>query len=65
MSSNLSGVQLNLVKALDRLGRLGDMRDDSAEVIFQSFLQEALVSSSGTGTAVHSLVFPRLSGSVP
>ena len=25
----------------------GDMRDDSAEILFQSFLQEALVSSSG------------------
>ena len=25
------------------------MRDDSAEILFQSFLQEALVSSSGTG----------------
>ena len=27
----------------------GDMRDDSAEILFQSFLQEALVSSSGIG----------------
>ena len=28
--------------------------DDSAEILFQSFLQEALVSSSGMGRDVHS-----------
>ena len=33
---------------------VGDMRDDSAEILFQSFLQEALVSSSGMGRDVHS-----------
>ena len=32
------------------------MRDDSAEIVFQSFLQEADVSSSSMGGAVHSLV---------
>ena len=31
------------------------MRDDSAEILFQSFLQEALVSSSGMGKDVISL----------
>ena len=30
------------------------MTDDSAEILFQSFLQEALVSSSGIGRDVHS-----------
>ena len=30
----------------DRLSRRGDMRKDSAEIFFQSFLQEALGSSS-------------------
>ena len=30
------------------------MRDDSAEIFFQSFLQEATVISSGTGGDVHS-----------
>ena len=35
-------------QSLDRLGRRGDMTDDSAGILFQSFLQEALVSSSGT-----------------
>ena len=35
---------------------VGDMRDDSAEILSQSFLQEALVSSSGTGRDVHSLM---------
>ena len=32
------------------------MRDYSAEILFQSFLQEALVSSSGMGRDVHSLM---------
>ena len=35
--------------------RRGDMRDDSAEILFQSFLQEALVGSSGMGRDVQSL----------
>ena len=30
------------------------MRDDSAEILFQSFLPEALVSCSGMGRDVHS-----------
>ena len=30
------------VQSLDRLGRRGDTGDDSAEILFQSFLQEAL-----------------------
>ena len=34
----------------------GDMRDDSAEILFQSFLQEALENSSGTDRDVHSLM---------
>ena len=33
------------------------MTDDSAEILFQSFLQEALVSISGMGRNVHSDVF--------
>ena len=36
--------------------RRGDIRDDSTEIPFQSFLQEALVSSSGTRRDVHSLM---------
>ena len=32
------------------------MRDDSAEILFESFLQEAIVSSSGTDRDVHSLM---------
>ena len=39
----------------DRLGHRGDMKDDPAEVLFQSFLPEVVVSSSGTGRDVHSL----------
>ena len=43
------------------MGRRGDMRNDSAEILFQCFLQEALVSTSGTGCnvpsdAVHSAI---------
>ena len=37
-------------------GGEGVMRDDSPEIFFQSFLQEALVSSSGMGRGVHSLM---------
>ena len=37
------------VHFLDRLGRCGwDMTDDSAEILFQSFVREATVSSSDT-----------------
>ena len=49
-------VQFCSVQSLDRLGRRGDMRDDSAEIFFQSFLQEIFVSSCGTGRHVHSLM---------
>ena len=44
------------IQPLDQLGHLGDMRDNSAEILFQSFLQEALVSSSGMGRDVYSLM---------
>ena len=33
-------------QSLDRFGRQGDTTDDTAETLFQSFLQEAIVSSS-------------------
>ena len=33
----------------------GDTGDDSAEILFQSFLQEAVVNSSGIGRGSHSL----------
>ena len=52
----LMGVQFSSVQSLDRLGRRGDMRDDSAEILFQAFLQKTLVSSSGMGRDVHSLM---------
>ena len=38
------------------------MRDDSAEILFQSFLQKVLVSSSGLGKDVHSLMLPTIQG---
>ena len=43
-------------QSLDRLGRRGDMKDDSAEILFQSFLQEAIVSRSDMDRDVQSLM---------
>ena len=52
-----SGWSFKSFNRLDRRGGGGkDMRNDSAQILFQSFLQEALVSSSGMGRDVHSLV---------
>ena len=42
-------VQFSSVQSLDRLGCREDMRDEAEEILFQSFLQVALVSSSGMG----------------
>ena len=51
---------ISSVQSLDRLARRGGggvgMRDDSAEILFQSCLQEAHVSSSGMSRNVHSLM---------
>ena len=47
---------ISSVQSLDRVGRRGKMRDDSADFLSQSFLQEALVSSSGMGRDVHFLI---------
>ena len=44
------------VQSLDRLGRRRDMKNDVAKILFQSFLQEAFVSSSGMGRDVHSFM---------
>ena len=44
--------EFNPVQAL---GRLGDMGDDSAETLFQSFLGEAIVTWSDVGIDVHTL----------
>ena len=52
--TGLSSVQL---QSLDFVGHWGDTMDDSAEILSQSFLQEAIVSSSGMGRGVHSLTF--------
>ena len=38
---------LSTVQSPDRSGRRRDARDDSAEILFQAFLQEALVNSCG------------------
>ena len=49
-------VQFSSVQSLDPLGHQEDMRDDSAEILFQSFLQEALLSSSSMGKDARSLM---------
>ena len=48
-------VQFSSAQFLDRLDHKGSMRDDLAEIFFQSFLQEALVSSSGMGRYMSTL----------
>ena len=45
--------QFSSVQSLDRLGRRGNTTDDSAEIVFQSFLQEAFMSKSGMGRDIH------------
>ena len=53
----LSHFFISSIHTLDQLGQGGggDMRDASAGILFQSFLQEAFVSSSGMSRDVHSL----------
>ena len=46
-------VQFSSGQSLHRLGRPRDMRDDSAEILFQSFLHEAFVNSSGMDRNAH------------
>ena len=48
--------QFSSVQSRDRPGCQGDMRDDSAQILFQSFLQDALESCSGMDRDVHSLI---------
>ena len=48
--------QISSVRSHDRWGRPGDTTDDSAEILFQSFQQEDIVSSSDMGMGVHSLM---------
>ena len=44
------------VQSLDQLGHHGDMTNDSAEILFQSFPWEAIVSSSSMGRDGHPLM---------
>ena len=46
----------SLVQFAVQLGCRGNMTDDSAEILFQSFLQEALLNISGMGRDVRSLM---------
>ena len=41
------------------IGSFGEnVREDSAEILYRSFLQETTVSSAGMGRDVHSLMLP-------
>ena len=53
--SAVPSVRFSSVQLLDRLGRRGEMRDDSVEIAFRSFLHEANVSCSGMDSGVYSL----------
>ena len=55
--SHWSGIQFNLVQLSPLTDWfIGDVRDNSAEILFQSFLLEALVSRYGMSRYVHSLM---------
>ena len=51
---------INSAQSLDLLSRQGDMRDDSAEILFQSFLREALLMQfwNGQGCPLFYVVHP-------
>ena len=48
-------VQFSSVQPLGPSSRLGDMMNDSVEILFRPFLREAIVTSSGMDRDVHSL----------
>ena len=49
-------IQFSSIQSLDHLGHWEYMKDDSAETLYQYFLQEALVNSFGMDRDVHSLM---------
>ena len=51
-AGRFSLLRFSSVQSLKWLDRRADTRDDSAEILFQSFLREALVNSSGMGRDV-------------
>ena len=53
--------QVSSVQFFDRLSRRVDVTDDSAEILFQPFLQKAIVSSFGMSRDVHTLTLLMLS----
>ena len=53
---NKQSSPISSINFLDQLSCQRDMGDNSAEILFLTFLQEALVSSSGMGRDVHSLM---------
>ena len=46
---DLHGCQFSSVQSLYQVGRLGEITDDLTEILFQSFLEEALVSRFSMG----------------
>ena len=55
-SIQFSSVQFSSVQSLDRLGRREDLTGDSADILLQSLLQKAIVSSSDMDREVHCLM---------
>ena len=52
--SSIISVQFSSVQLLDQLGRREDKKDNTAEILFQSILGEAMVSGSDMGRDGHS-----------
>ena len=61
----LTNLRFSSVQSLDRQGRRRDMRNDSAEILFQSFLQETLLSTVGMWAGVSTLGFVKPAFSLP
>ena len=53
INTSHSGISVQFSSVPCPIGSLGGHGDDSAEILLQSFLQEALVSSSGMGYHRH------------
>ena len=49
MKCGVNAVRFSLIQSLYQLGRRGNMTDNSAEIPFQSFLRETIVSSHDHG----------------
>lgn len=57
--------QFRLTKSFDLRGRRGQMRNDLAKLLLQSFLREAIVRSSGMGRDMHFSILSQPALSLP